>query len=96
MNNSQTLHESLVLQASIIYVLFYFISCLFLVKSLKLEMGKYKVVQLNMSSEISTIVSAIFQKFSWLNFSYDHHKSIASIPFPFSLCPHQTQATLLT
>lgn len=70
------------LWASIIHMLFYFVCCLVSVKSLKLEMGKFKVVQSNISSGISASVSAIFQKFSWLNFSCDHHKSWLHSFFP--------------
>lgn len=79
-----TLRESLVLWACIFYKIFCFVCCLVLVKSLKLPMRKFEVVQPNISSGISACVSAIFQKFSQLNFNCDHHKSMAWILFPFS------------
>lgn len=85
--------ESLVLRACIMYMLFCFVSCLILVKSLNLEMGKFEVVEPNISSGISVSVSTIFQKFSWLNFNCDHHKSMASILFP-SVSAHTSHRLL--
>lgn len=92
-NSSNSTWVASALSIHYLYI-FLFCCCLVLVKSLKLEMGKFGVVQPNIiQSGISASVSAIFQKFSWLNFNCD--KSKASILFPFSVNPRQSQATLL-